>query len=308
MPTISVVMCIYNEKINWIRESIESIVNQSYSDFEYIIVVDNPDLSEEIHNYLTYISEVDKRIKLVYNKKNLGLADSLNAGIKQASGEYIARMDADDIAKADRFEKELNYLKVNNADVVSCQRIYINEDGEEIGKSALSVRPAEKRLKVSNCICHPAAIIKRKCLTELGGYRKFKKSQDYDLWLRFMTEGKKLVILDEYLLLYRIRANSISTTNKLEQYYISEYQKKLYKERLKYGKDSFSEDDLMNYLESKKMTESKIKRYNAARKITNIAIDKLRKNDMTLIIDVFHAFFVFPEVPIKTIIAYFKLR
>ena len=92
---ISVIMSLFNEKKIWIEQAIESILNQTYSDFEFIIVIDNPDLSNDIKKYLLTTSKNDKRIKIIYNEKNIGLAKSLNKGIDISIGKYIARMDAD---------------------------------------------------------------------------------------------------------------------------------------------------------------------------------------------------------------------
>ena len=306
VPQISVVMCVYNERLSWIKESIRSILEQTYSNFELIIIVDNPDISEQIKSYINIESQNDRRIKAIYNEANVGLAKSLNIGIACSNGKYIARMDADDISINDRLQKELNYLIETNADVVACQRIIIDEFGEKIGKSALSIRNPEITLPVSNCICHPSVIFRRDSILDINGYRAFPKSQDYDLWLRFLAAGKKIVILNEYLIKYRIHEKSISSGNRLEQYYISEYQKKLYKQRLKYGNDNFTEEGLKNYLKKKHIDKRKNDRYCFARELTDKAINSYRDRNFRFIIYFIYALFVFPEIPLKTIIAFYK--
>ncbi len=108
MPKISVVMPVYNTKEEWLREAIESILNQSYKDFEFIIIDDGSDKSiEPIVN-----SYNDARIVLI-RQENLGIAKSLNYGFKISKGEYIARMDSDDISLPERFEKQVNFLDKN---------------------------------------------------------------------------------------------------------------------------------------------------------------------------------------------------
>lgn len=108
MPKISVVMPVYNTKEEWLREAIESILNQSYKDFEFIIIDDGSDKSiEPIVN-----SYNDARIVLI-RQENQGIAKSLNYGFKISKGEYIARMDSDDISMPERFEKQVNFLDKN---------------------------------------------------------------------------------------------------------------------------------------------------------------------------------------------------
>ena len=112
MPKISVLMSVYNEPIDWMRQAIESILNQTYKDFEFIIVNDNPE-REENQFVLNEYRNKDSRIIILCNEHNIGLTKSLNKGLTVANGEYIARMDADDIALPKRFEKQALYLAKN---------------------------------------------------------------------------------------------------------------------------------------------------------------------------------------------------
>lgn len=298
---ISVLMSIYNEKIEWIHQSVNSILNQTYQDFEYIIIIDNPDLPKNIVTYLQSKVQNDKRIILRYNKENLGLARSLNIGLQIACGKYIARMDADDISMPIRLEKELDYIKAHNADMVSCQRIEIDEYGKELGKVIHISNNPSKELPYTNFIVHPGILIKKEVILRLGGYRNFCKSQDYDLWLRLISNGYKISVMPDCLLQYRIRRNSISSANMLEQYYISEYQKKLYYQRKKNGRDQFSEQNLNEYLNKKNITPQKIEKYFNARKQTNMAITKFKQKRISFIINFVSAIFIMPEVPLKSL-------
>ena len=108
-PRISVLMGVYNEKISWINESVESILHQSYQNFEFIIIDDNPS-NNEVKSYLLNLKEKDERVIVIFNDYNIGLTKSLNKGLAIAKGEYIARMDADDISFVSRFEKQVSYL------------------------------------------------------------------------------------------------------------------------------------------------------------------------------------------------------
>ena len=109
MPKISVLMSVYNEPVDWMRQAIESILNQTYKDFEFIIVNDNPE-REENQLVLNEYRDKDSRISVLCNDQNIGLTKSLNKGLENANCEFVARMDADDIAFPDRLKLQLQYL------------------------------------------------------------------------------------------------------------------------------------------------------------------------------------------------------
>ena len=107
---ISVIMSVYNERIDWLKEAVSSILNQTYTDFEYIIIIDNPNLNDEAVSFLNNTAERDSRVQLHFNEANIGLMKSLNVGIQMVRGEFIARMDAEDVSFPDRLEKEIAFL------------------------------------------------------------------------------------------------------------------------------------------------------------------------------------------------------
>ena len=268
---ISVILSLFNEKKIWIEQAIESILNQTYSDFEFIIVIDNPDLSNDIKEYLLTTAANDKRIKIIYNEKNIGLAKSLNKGIDISIGKYIARMDADDISLPDRLEKELLFMEKTNSDLVSAYKINIDENGNYLFKDCIMNRNINKTLKYTNIIVHPLVLVKSEVIKKMGGYRELVNSEDLDLWLRMVEQGYKISILNEYLLKYRLRSNSASIERQLEQYYISKYINKLSKERKKMnGDDSFSVKNMNIYLDHKNFSERKKKKFY----LSNIEIKK----------------------------------
>lgn len=295
--TISVIMSIYNEKIAWVRKAVESILQQSFSDFEFIIISDNPNISQELETYLREITNKDQRIKIIWNETNLGLALCLNKGIEIAKGEYIARMDADDISEITRFEEELAFIKETNSDMVSTNRIIIDEEDRVLAYPNPFSEDPNLFLPFSTLIVHPTVLIKTNVARALNGYRPFPRSQDYDLWLRMVSEGYKISILDKRLLRYRIRTTSLSNNNRLQQFYINHYQKKLYYERLKTGTDSFSTDRLEYYLKTKHITEKKNRKCVKVMEMLDLAqidIDKgLKLKGLTKIL---HAFIVYPEI------------
>lgn len=262
-------MSVYNESESEIRDAIQSILSQDYSNLEFIIVNDNPENANISKILYTYD---DDRIKIFNNEKNLGLALSLNNGIKQARGEYIARMDADDISAVDRISKEVFYLEQCGYDMVTTNRYYIDEKGDVIRKKASlpdKDRDIRALLKWGSFICHPSVLIKKEVVDNLNGYRNFKTAQDYDLWLRLLSNGYKIGVLNEYLLYYRVRENSITSTSGILRTLLVQYQKKLYRQRKKKSVDTYKESDVMDILErAKNIANDKtaLKSYNQATK------------------------------------------
>lgn len=243
---VSVVMSIYKEELEWVKQAVDSILNQTYKELEFIIVVDNPQIDSRTKDYLEDLSK-NKSVRILFNEQNVGLACSLNRGIEVSSGSLIARMDADDIAFKNRIETEVKYLINNHVDVVSCRCIHINEAGEQISKSSkIPVNP-ENLLRIGNCVLHPGALIKKNALANVNGYRNFKQSQDYDLWLRMLDNGYKINIINENLMYYRVRQENISNKYKYKQFMTARYIIGLSKERRKKGKDSFDEKDIERY-------------------------------------------------------------
>ena len=216
MPKISVVMPVHNEPENILRTAINSILNQTFKDFEFIIINDaSENNAEEV-----ILSYKDDRIKYYKNKKNLKVIKTLNKGLELATGEYIARMDADDISFKKRFEKQVELLD-NNPDIglvsSSCymfpnKRIVIPPNNHE---------DIEKILKYSvNCVVHPAVMFRRSLIKEhkLKYSLKHLHIEDYQLWIE-MSKVTKLYSFPEQLFLHREWESSVSSQNKMEQFY-----------------------------------------------------------------------------------------
>ena len=127
-PLISVLMSTYKESVDYIEKSVESILNQTYRNLEFIIVIDDP-LNYALINRITKYN--DERIKLIINDRNIGLVSSLNKGLQYCKGDYIARMDADDISHIDRLEKEYNFLIKNDLDLVGTYFRLFSDNNEK---------------------------------------------------------------------------------------------------------------------------------------------------------------------------------
>ena len=225
MEIISVLLCTYNEPLKYLKLSIESILSQTYTNIQLIIVNDNPK-REDMADLLASYAREDSRIKYIVNSSNIGLVGSLNIGLKNAVGEFIARMDADDIATRDCLEKQLEFLKIKNYDLVGCNAIKIDEDGKEIG--CLNVPTAFEKIKeyqlYGGCVLHPTWLGKREVFEKLKGYRSVYACEDFDFILRAIQNGFKIGNMPTYGLYYRIRTGSVSSKanirQKLTMYYL----------------------------------------------------------------------------------------
>lgn len=217
-PLVSVIMSTYNETKKQIHNSINSILNQTFDDFEFIIVVDNPANKELLDTLDEY---EDNRIRIIVNKENIGLSYSLNKAIKECRGTYIARMDADDIAEPERIEKEKKYLEDNNLDHVGSFVTLIDENETEIGKTVLPVVDGmiKSYLKCGSPMAHPTWFLKRSVYERVGLYRNIPYTEDFDFLLREKKYGIKFGNVPLFLLKYTVRQNGISKSNGDQQFY-----------------------------------------------------------------------------------------
>ena len=218
LAPISVIMSVYNSA-DYLRESVESILNQTFTEFEFIIINDGS--TDDSWEILTEYAERDQRVKLFKNEENIGLTKSLNKGIALAQGEYIGRQDADDLSLPKRFEKQVALLdEYPEVVLVSCDLELINSEGQHIGKKEMA---CDRDLVpwylifYNRLAGHSQVIFRRDKVKSLGGYLENRRySQDYELWCRLAKVGK-IAVLPEILLQLRIHNKSISVENKLEQ-------------------------------------------------------------------------------------------
>ena len=230
---ISVIMSTYKEDEKLLRESIESILNQTYKDFEYIIILDYPD--NDVHkSVIEEYALKDDRIHFYINEKNMGLTDSLNRGLSLCHGEYIARMDADDISLPDRLERQMKYLEKNHYDLIGGITEMINENGSllySIKSVPTDPKKINKALRYSQCIAHPTWLGKKEVFEKNTGYRHMPLCEDYDFTLRAVLNGFAISNLNEPVLKYRMTSNSISRSNLFEQYLYMSYITNEYKNK-----------------------------------------------------------------------------
>lgn len=284
---ISVLMSVYNEKDVYLEQSINSIINQTYSNFEFIIVVDKPDNFKAIELLKKY-QVIDSRIKILFNKENIGLTRSLNRALANASGEYIARMDADDISNVDRFQKQMKFLENNQLDLIGSLITCIDENGSHIeGEDTRYYSPKVimDTLRVHNCVPHPTWFAKKIVFEKLNEYREIESCEDYDFLLRALKEGFKIGICDCCLLKYRINTTGISRSNAFRQRLVNQYISKNF-----YRIEHIESKEISQYL-CKMDDIHKKEKYMKAEEYYNLAMKYRNKNKMKMIGYIFVSYF-----------------
>jgi glycosyltransferase involved in cell wall biosynthesis len=241
-PKISVLLPVYNCEL-YIKETIDSILEQTFSDFELLIIDDcSTDKTVSIIKEFS-----DKRICLIEKEKNSGYTDSLNFGISIAKGKYIARIDGDDICLPERFAKQVHFLEKNPA-IILCGTA-IKFIGSTSGHLFYPTTHEEIKICLFSFLptfAHPTIMGKKEIFEKCKYDRNFEPAEDYELWTRFVQEGEG-ANLNEVLLQYRVHPNQISVTKKNIQ------DLNAYKSRLKMLQSlqldaKYSEADIMKFL------------------------------------------------------------
>lgn len=210
-PRISVIMPVFNTA-EYLGEAINSVLSQTFTDFEFIIINDGS--TDPSHEVITGFH--DYRIRYLQNEKNMGLVYTLNRGIDEARGEWIARMDGDDICMPDRFAEQILYLaKHTVVDVLASRVKLIDAEGNDSGEwsndaSAVTAEEILDHLPVNNCIAHPSVMIKAEVLKEYRYLPEQAQAEDYDLWLRLAATGRVIHKLDKELVKHRIVRSSFT--------------------------------------------------------------------------------------------------
>lgn len=190
---VSVIMPTFNSA-RFVKDAVDSILSQTFQDFEFIIIDDvSVDGTLDI---LNGYAQKDSRIRIIKNEKYRGLVSALNRGIQECNGEYIARMDSDDIAMENRLEKQIAVMDANpDISVLGGALTYIDSSGNELG----IIRYCELNAKLTRCpLLHPTVLIRRRILTQNNFYylEKYRFAEDYFLWLQISKKGKISAISD----------------------------------------------------------------------------------------------------------------
>lgn len=213
MRKISVLMTVYNEPIEWVKKAIESTA-PSFLDIEYVVVVDNPEY-RDIPKLQQFFEDKKFNNVIQMNTDNLGLVKSLNTAFELSSGDYLARMDADDVSSEGRLMKQLTFLEKEGLDFVAGQVEFMDQDerfmyslGKQTDLLAGKVCWLEKNI---NQFWHPTWLMKREVMVTLNGYRDVPYAEDYDFVARAILSGYKLGMAGEVLLKKRINSATISS-------------------------------------------------------------------------------------------------
>lgn len=210
MPTVSVLMPVHNAD-RYVAEAVESILGQSWSDWELLIVDDgSTDRSRAI---IERFAARDHRLRLT-SRPNTGYTVALNELLTQSSGEFVARMDADDVALADRLSRQVEYLRAHPEVVCVGTAVHFIDDAGRFlrdGHPGLENDEIQERILAGDCVLnHPSVMMRRGPVESVGGYRpEFEPAEDLDLWLRLAEVGR-LANLAEPLMNYRQHPASFS--------------------------------------------------------------------------------------------------
>jgi glycosyltransferase involved in cell wall biosynthesis len=218
-PRVSVIMSVYNGE-PYLSEAVDSILNQTHTDFEFIIINDGSE--DNTGEILSDYARKDYRVNLLNNETNIGYTRSLNKGIKVARGMYIARQDADDISHPNRLERQVRYLDLNpEVGLLGSVPQYIDSSGIlKLSCNQVVFTDHEnihRQLLTGNCFHHGSVMIRKECIDQVGVYNvDLEPSEDYDLWLR-LSEVTRMANLEEGLYYYREHSNSVSSKRLFQQ-------------------------------------------------------------------------------------------
>lgn len=253
---ISVIMSAYNSE-KFIADSIKSISNQTYDNWELILI--NDCSTDHTSQIVSQFMDSDSRIKIINNSENYGLTKSLNIGIANSNGEYIARLDSDDLAESSRFEKQVNYLSnYPEVGLVGSGAYLIDSSSNKVGSMNVISRQSSinKFLIHLNPFIHSSLMFRKKALDDAGYYReKFRYSQDYDLVLR-LCEKYRSSNIAEPLIRWRVSDGSLTMKHHTLQRIYADIAIAFAIERRTFGHDNYEFSDF-NTIINKMMAENK---------------------------------------------------
>jgi glycosyltransferase involved in cell wall biosynthesis len=213
-PIISVIMPVYNAEL-YLEEAINSIISQTFKNFEFIIIDDGS--SDDSLKIIQKYADRDSRI-ICISRENKGIIYSLNEGLNISNGQYVARMDADDISYPERLEAQYIFMMESKLDVCGGDYISINKDGLFVDSHDVSKEDFEILLTMASNVpfAHPSVMMRKSFLINnklIYGVYGYKNAEDLDMWINMYDAGAKFGNLDTYILKYRILSDSLSNVN-----------------------------------------------------------------------------------------------
>ena len=207
MIIVSVIIPYYKKK-DYIKSTIKSVLNQTFKNFEIIVVYDDKDRNDLL--YLNEIKKTDKRIKIILNSKNIGAGLSRNKAIKYARGKYIAFLDSDDLWNKKKIEMQLNFMKKNLYDISHTSYCIINEKGDKIG--ARKAKDLTYHDLITSCDIGLSTVMIKKKFFKKNLFFNLKTKEDYVLWLKLARKRNKFFGLDKRLTYWRSLDDSLSSS------------------------------------------------------------------------------------------------
>ncbi len=253
-PKISVIMPVYNAE-KFLDESISSVLNQTFKDLEFIIVHDcsTDDSLNIIKGYL----KKDKRIVLINNNKNFGVATSRSKGLKIAKGKYIIVFDADDVCLKNRLKLQYAFME-RNKKIYLCgtSAIVIDEKGKKIGilKKFDDFKKVKDKLLKGNPIIHSSVM--HRSIEKFPYRKKFSDADEHDVYLRMLSKGKRITNMPDFLMKYRLYASSTSLQKKFDNQFFVDKIREFYFQREVYGKDDYETFDITKFLDQRVYRDS----------------------------------------------------
>lgn len=219
-PAVSVLMSTYKEPVEWLQQSIESIQKQTFTDFEFIIICDNPEHTEAV-SFLKKIADEDSRIILLCNEDNIGLTRSLNKGLQIARGKYVARMDADDISDCNRLQIQYDFME-EHSDITICGTGRKVLAGNKKSKKRYNTYTTHDEIMsvflLISAFLHPSVMFRREMIEGGMTYDEAAEcAEDFDLWERMMECGCRFANIKQPLISYRESDQQISRRRKSTQ-------------------------------------------------------------------------------------------
>lgn len=240
---VTVLMAVYNPPLWMLKQAVDSILQQTFVDFEFLIVDDGSTLAE-VASYLEERTLQDPRIRLL-KEPHRGLTPSLNRGLREARGEYIARQDADDWSAPERLQTQIRFLDQHASVVVCGTNAWTHqESGRRLWRTKLPLRDLRQAFPAGNPLVHGSVVFRKLAALELSGYcETFRCSQDYHLFWK-MAERGEAVNLAEPLYHYRYTDCSVSA-NKANQQQLAHHAIRLLAETRRSGLEITPEEALM---------------------------------------------------------------
>ena len=211
MPFVSILLP-YFKKEKYVFQTIKTILNQTFKNFELIIIFDEYFKTDhEVYKKLNEIRKKDKRIKILLNKKNLGVSESRNKGLIKSKGKYVAFIDSDDLWHKKKLEIQLKYMSKNKLKFCHTNYYVINESNEKIGKFIAPKNLTYSQL-LRSCDIGLSTVIIEKSILKFCKFPKLKTKEDFVVWLNLSKNNVPIIALNKYLTYWRATKNSLSSS------------------------------------------------------------------------------------------------